>query len=112
MPRPRTYRGRKSQPGNAFLRACPADWSEQEVSELRRFERALQLAGVATDINFGRSDEGDPWCVICRMGSIEVLAHFARIDGTYVGNWDGWNYSRTGDCLNDVSAHILNRIPF
>jgi hypothetical protein len=87
------------------------DWTEQEVIELRRVQSVLERAGVATDTNFGLSDEGDPWCVICRMGSTEVLAHFARIDGTYVGYWEGFNYGRSGDSLHDVSDHFLERIP-
>ena len=94
------------------MRVCPADWSKQDVSELRRIERVLQVAGLTTEISYGLSDEGDPWCVICRMGSSEVLAHFARIDGTYVGYWEGFNYGRSGDSIHDVSDDFLNRIPF
>jgi len=96
LPRPPTY-----------LRVGLGDWTEQEVIELRRVQSALQRAGVVTDTNFGLSDEGDPWCVICRMGSPEVLAHFARIDGSYVGYWEGVNYGRSGDNLHDVCRIIF-----
>jgi hypothetical protein len=89
------------------LRVCPADWSEQEVSELRRIARVLQRAGLATEISYGLSDEGDPWCVICQMGSITVLAHFARIDGSYVGYWEDSGSKRSGDRLRLVADQFL-----
>ena len=90
------------------MRICPADWSDQELNELRRVERVLQLADLAIEINCGLSDEGDPWCVISRRGSNKVLAHFARIDGTYVGQWEeGFHGIRRSDCLHDLSDRFL-----
>ena len=94
-------------PGKMFVRLCPADWTDQELSELRRVERVLQLADLAIEISCGLSDEGDPWCVISRMGSSKVLAHFARIDGTYVGHWEGFSGTRSSDRLDDLSDHFL-----
>ena len=102
-----TYRGGEPSPGKMFVRICPADWSDQELSELRRVERVLQLADLAIEISCGLSDEGDPWCVISRMGSSKVLAHFARIEGTYVGHWEGLNSTRSSDRLDDLSDHFL-----
>jgi hypothetical protein len=84
-----TYRGKELSSGMTFVRICPADWSDYELSELGRVERVLQLADLAIEISCGLSDEGDPWCVISRIGSSKVLAHFARIDGTYLGHWKG-----------------------
>jgi len=90
------------------MRICPADWSDEELSELRRVERVLQLADLAIEINCGLSDEGDPWCVISRRGSNKVLAHFARIDGTYVGQWEeGFSSTRSSNCLHDLSERFL-----
>jgi hypothetical protein len=102
-----TYRGKERSPGKMFVRICPADWSDKELSELRRVERALQLADLAIEMSCGLSDEGDPWCVIFRMGSNKVLAHFARINGTYVGHWEGFNGTRSSDCLDDLSDRFL-----
>jgi hypothetical protein len=98
-----TYRVREPSPGGVFMRICPADWSDSELSELRRVERVLQLADLAIEISCGLSDEGDPWCVISRRGSNKVLAHFARIDGTCVGHWEGFSGIRSSDCLHDLS---------
>ena len=112
MPSRRTYKRLRVSTHKSLLHVCLGDWTEQEVIELHRVQRVLERAGVATDTNFGLSDERDPWCVICRKGSTEVLAYFARIDGTYVGYWEGLNYRRSGDSLHDVSDHFLNRIPF
>jgi hypothetical protein len=93
--------------GGEILRICPGDWSEQEVSE---FERVLQLAGLTIEINYGLTDEGDPWCIISRTGSDKVLAHFARIDRTYIGSWEGSGDIRSGDCLRDVLDRFVNRV--
>src|SRR5580704_11674589 len=91
-----------------FVRICPVEWSDQELSELRHVERVLQLADLAIEINCGLSDEGDPWCVISRRGSDKVLAHFARIDGTYFGQWEeGFSRTRSSDCLHDLSGRFL-----
>ena len=100
------YGIRKSSPPSSLLRVCPSDWTEKEVRELRRVERVFQLAGLATEISWGRSDEGDPWCVICRTGSIQVLAHFARIDGLYFGYSESLGCRRS-DCLQDLSDDFL-----
>ena len=107
MQRRATYRGRESSPGKMFVRICPADWSDQDLGELRRIERVLQLTDLAIEISCGLSDEGDPWCVISRIGSSKVLAHFARIDGTYLGHWEGFSGAPSSDCLNDLTDHFL-----
>jgi hypothetical protein len=111
LPSRRTYKRLRVSSRKSLLHVCLGDWTEQEVTELRRVQSALERVGIATDTNFGRSDEGDPWCVICRMGSAEVLAHFARIGSAYVGYCEVLNYGRSGNSLHDVSDHFLDRIP-
>jgi hypothetical protein len=102
------YRYKEPSAGKVFLRVCPASWSDQEVSELRLVERALQFADLTFEISCGLSDEGDPWCVASRIGSNKVLAHFARIDGTYLGYWEGLRGgTRRGDCLHDLLDRFL-----
>ena len=39
----------------------------------------------AGDVDLGVTDEGDPWFVFCDAESGDVVAHFARIGGTYLG---------------------------
>jgi hypothetical protein len=97
-------------PRNSLPHIGLGDWTEQEVIELRRVQSALERVGIATNTNFGLSDEGDPWCAICRIESVEVLAHFARIGGTYIGYSEGLKCGRRGDNLHDVSDYFLNRL--
>ena len=78
------------------------------MGELRRVERVLQLADFTTEISWGRSDEGDPWCIICPKGSIEVLAHFARFGRIYFGFWETPRCTRTSHCLQELLDDFLN----
>jgi hypothetical protein len=93
--------------GSMAARVSPIDWSEQEMRELGRIERVLQLAGLTTEIVYGLTDEGDPWCVIYRTESNNVLAHFARIDRTCMGSWNGLGGIQSGAGLRDLSDHFL-----
>src|SRR6476469_6615299 len=72
--------------GKMSMRICPADWSDEELSELRRVERVLQLADLAIEINCGLSDEGDPWCVISRRGSNKSWPTLRGLMGLTSGN--------------------------
>jgi hypothetical protein len=64
-------------------------WFESELLEFDRLQLLLRNAGVASEVERGLGDLGDPWCVVCCAKSGEVLAHFARIDGRYVTDWPG-----------------------
>ncbi len=55
------------------------DWTVSERAQLR--DVGAQLDGV--DVVFGKSEAGDPWCVVTD-DSGEVLLHVARIDGDFV----------------------------
>jgi hypothetical protein len=71
----------------SFFRPAPqtrGDWSNQELAEFYRVEAALVQAGMSVETDRGTSDEGDPWFVFCRTLDLEVIVHFARIDGLYV----------------------------
>lgn len=69
----------------AFLRQpSSCDWTQQELAEFYRVEDALLQGGFAVTTDRGVSDEGDPWFVVCRADTEEVIAHFARIDREYV----------------------------
>lgn len=60
------------------------DWTNEELAELYRVVDILGRAGVEVEIEMGLSDEGDPWLVMCRAETGDVLAHFARIDGQFL----------------------------
>jgi hypothetical protein len=64
-------------------------WTDEEIQEFHRLEILLRRAGVNSDFEHDCADEGDPWCVVCRQESGAILAHFARIEGTYIANWFG-----------------------
>src|ERR1700733_3242908 len=69
----------------SFLRyPSSSDWTQQELAEFYRVEDVLLQGGFAITTDRGVSDEGDPWFVVCRADSEEVIAHFARIDRQYV----------------------------
>lgn len=61
----------------------PHGWSNQELSDFYRTHRLLALAGIATEIDHGLTDEGDPWCVFLDSQN-EVFVHFSRFDGVYM----------------------------
>lgn len=59
------------------------DWSPVERDRLEAL--GAQLAGQAggIEISFGRTDDGDPWCVVTDEDG-EVLVHVARIGGRVI----------------------------
>lgn len=61
----------------------PQGWSNQDLSDLYRAHRLLALAGIATEIDRGLTDEGDPWFVFMDSRN-EVFVHFSRYDGAYM----------------------------
>jgi hypothetical protein len=66
----------------AAPRVC--DWTQSELAEFYRVERALIQAGLSLESERGLSDEGDPWFAFCRCDSGEVFVHFARLSGEYI----------------------------
>lgn len=59
-------------------------WSDEERARLYDFASAMaESCGVRID--FGQTDEGDPWCVVLDDNE-DVLVHIARIDGTFVAH--------------------------
>ena len=69
----------------SFLRRpSSCDWTQQELAEFYRVEDVLLQGGFAVTTDRGVSDEGDPWFVVCRADTEEVIAHFARIDREYL----------------------------
>jgi len=62
----------------------PQPWTNVELAELYRVVDILGRAGLAVETDMGMSEEGDPWFVFCRIDTMDVIAHFARIDGQFV----------------------------
>lgn len=59
-------------------------WTDEDLAEIRRVGESLEAAGIPIDCEFGFTDEGDPWCVICNAVTGKVLIHFARIGPRYI----------------------------
>ncbi len=78
-------------------------WSNQELSDLYRTHRLLALAGIATEIDRGLTDEGDPWFVFMDIRN-EVFVHFGRFDGAYMISSQVHEKPVWGDSLADLVA--------
>lgn len=59
------------------------DWTPSERSQLRDMGAQLGQGGEGLDLVFGKTEEGDPWCVVADERS-DVLLHVARIGGAFV----------------------------
>ena len=59
------------------------DWSLGERARLNDLASALPFHDIGMRMAFGRTDEGDPWCVL-KDANEEVLVHVARIGGRFV----------------------------
>jgi hypothetical protein len=66
--------------------ARPLDlgWQQNELAEFYRVVALLARSGLAVSLQTGVSDEGDPWAVIVRDDTGDVLVHLARMDGQFV----------------------------
>jgi hypothetical protein len=59
-------------------------WRPDEIAEVYRVVDLLARAGVSVAIDSGQSDEGEPWLVIMRDDTEDVIVHIARIDGRVI----------------------------
>lgn len=59
-------------------------WLPNELAEFYRVVALLARSGLAVSLQTGVSDEGDPWAVIVRDDTGDVLVHLARMDGQFV----------------------------
>jgi hypothetical protein len=82
-------------------------WGEERLRELCRLRAVLERAGIKSELELGLSDEGDPWCVFYRPRVDRVLAHFALIDGEYIGDWPGLRRVVRSNQLGDVIEQFL-----
>jgi hypothetical protein len=97
----------------AKVRAHQRGWSNTELALLHRAVSLLGRAGLSTETDGGVTDEGEPWFVICDAKcdakSDEVVAHFARLGGTYVVCAPILNGALTGCNLADLVKRFLQR---
>ena len=66
------------------VRSRRGDWTSDDLAQLHRAASALRHPGRPLEADGGMTDEGEPWFAVYYAQSGEVLAHFARIDGSYI----------------------------
>lgn len=59
-------------------------WRNRELAEFYRIIDNFGQAGIAVEPDMGISDEGDPWFVLCRANSNEVIVHLTRSRDQYI----------------------------
>ena len=59
------------------------DWTSGERARLLRLAEHLSGGPDDVDVAFGRTDEGDPWCVVLDHQG-DVLVHVARVGGRFI----------------------------
>jgi hypothetical protein len=85
------------------------DWTDQELVEFYRVEASLVQANIPIETDRGRSDEGDPWFVLCNANTGEIVVHFARFDGSFVAAGPALNINaRMRDFRALIEAQIAS----
>jgi hypothetical protein len=79
----------------------------QQLKQFQYVARQFSHAGMSVRVEIGLSDEGDPWSVFSCTKSGAVLAHFARIDGTYIVDWHQLSRPIRSKELPDVLARFM-----
>ena len=85
------------------------DWTKDDLLRLHRAAGALRTRGHSLEADGGMTDEGEPWFAICHADSGDVVAHFARIDGTYIACASFLNSSLRARALPDLIERFLDR---
>jgi len=93
----------------AHRRVRRSGWSSHELAHFHRAARLLLAEGLSVVTDYGTTDEGDPWFVLCDAESGEIVAHFARITQQYVACVPFRNGSLTGGLLPDLIDEFLHR---
>jgi hypothetical protein len=75
-------------------------WSKNEFDMLFGVAKFLRLQRADLVMDYGVTDEGEPWFVVCDPQSGDVLVHFARIAGEYLACVPFRDYVLTGCGLN------------
>jgi len=59
-------------------------WRPDELAECYRVVGLLARSGLPVSIDSGLTDEGEPWAIVLREDTGDVLLHMARLDGSFV----------------------------
>ena len=85
----------------------PQGWSKHEFDMLLVAAKFLRTQSADLVTDYGVTDEGDPWFVICDAESGDVLVQFARIAGKYLACVPFRDGALTGSGLNALLDKYL-----
>lgn len=77
-------------------------WRSDEFAECYRVVELLARSGLPVSIDSGVTDEGEPWAIVLREDSGDVLLHLARLDGKFVVISAAGPFAQRGDSLRAV----------
>jgi len=83
-----------------LLPVAGIDWTDAEHVELQRLREEPEWT-----LEFGRADEGDPWCLV-HDGAI-IVAHIARIGRKYVVDCPALEYTNRTHMLGKAVDFVL-----
>lgn len=85
-----------------FKRAASSGWRPDELAECFRVVDLLARAGLTVSIQTGVSDEGEPWGVVVRDDTGDILLHLARTDGQFLVASASGTPAQRGRTLREV----------
>ena len=59
-------------------------WSPQELALFYWVSRLLSSEDTRVETDFGLTDEGEPWLVLCGADSGDIFGHFGKIHEEYL----------------------------
>jgi hypothetical protein len=91
------------------VRGQRGDWAKDDLAQLNRAADVLRHSGCPLETDGGITDEGEPWFAFCHAASGDVVAHFARISGTYIVSAPFLQGSLRALALPDLIERFLDR---
>jgi hypothetical protein len=91
------------------VRGHRGDWAKSDLAQLHRAADVLRHFGCHLETDGGMTDEGEPWFAFCDAASDDVVAHFARISGTYIVSAPFLKGSLRALALPDLIERFLDR---
>ncbi len=82
-------------------------WSDRERAEILRTRWLVQSVYGPLDVEFGETDEGDPWAALAEPEEGCVVAHFARTRTEVIVDFPGEGLLSQGNTLRETLARLV-----